>query len=56
MGYVTKEEYGKQIDEIIMLLEGKTKEIIKQIDIDIAKFAEKQEYEKAAELRDKKMQ
>ncbi len=54
MGYVTKEEYGKQIDEIIMLLEGKTKEIIKQIDIDIAKFAEKQEYEKAAELRDKK--
>ena len=55
MGYVTKEEYGKQIDEIIMLLEGKTKEIIKQIDIDIAKFAEKQEYEKAAELRDKKI-
>ena len=53
MGYVTKEEYKKQIDEIIMLLEGKTKEIIKQIDSDIIKLSEKQEYEKAAELRDK---
>ena len=47
MGYVTKEEYKKQIDEIIMLLEGKTKEIIKQIDSDIIKLSEKQEYEKA---------
>lgn len=55
MGYVTKEEYKKQIDEIIMLLEGKTKEIIKQIDSDIIKLSEKQEYEKAAELRDKKI-
>lgn len=55
MGYVTKEEYRKQIDEIIMLLEGKTKEIIKQIDSDIIKLSEKQEYEKAAELRDKKI-
>ncbi len=55
MGYVSKEEYRKQIDQIIMLLEGKTKEIIKQIDKEIIELADKQEYEKAAILRDKKI-
>lgn len=53
MGYVSKEDYRKQIDQIIMLLEGKTKEILKQIDKEIAEYSEKQEYEKAAILRDK---
>ena len=32
MGYVTKEEYRKQIDEIIDLLEGRTNKIIKEIE------------------------
>ena len=54
MGYVSKEDYKKQIDQIIMLLEGKTKEIIKQIDEEIVEHANKQEYEMAAILRDKK--
>ena len=55
MGYVSKEEYRKQIDQIIMLLEGKTKEIIKQMDKEIEELASKQEYEKAALVRDKKV-
>ena len=55
MGYVSKEDYRKQIDQIIMLLEGKTKEIIKQIDEEIVEHANKQEYEMAAILRDKKI-
>ena len=55
MGYISKEEYRKQIEQIIMLLEGKTKEIIKQLDKEIIEFASKQEYEKAAVLRDKKI-
>ena len=55
MGYVSKEDYRKQIDQIIMLLEGKTKEIIKQIDEEIVEHANKQEYEIAAILRDKKI-
>mgnify|MGYP004528320035 CR=1 FL=1 len=55
MGYVSKEDYRKQIDQIIMLLEGKTKEIIKQIDEEIVELANKQEYEMAAILRDKKI-
>ena len=55
MGYVSKEDYRKQIDQIIMLLEGKTKEIIKQMDKEMTELSEKQEYEKAALVRDKKI-
>ena len=55
MGYITEEEYRKQIDEIIMLLEGKTDRIIKRMEQEIKNLAEKQEYEKAAELRDRKI-
>jgi len=52
---VSKEEYRKQIEQIIMLLEGKTSQIIKKIDEEMAIYSEKQEYEKAANLRDKKI-
>lgn len=52
VGYVTKEEYHKQIEQILMLLEGKTEVLTKQITQEIQVLAEKQEYEKAAELRD----
>ncbi len=55
MGYVSKEDYRKQIDQILMLLEGKTEPIIKQIEKEIAQASEKMEYEKAAMLRDKKI-
>ena len=55
MGYVSKDKYRKQIDQIIMLLEGKTREIIKQINEEIIELSNKQEYEKAAILRDKKI-
>jgi len=54
-GRVSKEEYHKQIDEIIALLEGKTDKIIKKIDIEIKEFSQKLEFEKAAILRDKKI-
>ena len=55
MGYVSKEDYRKQIDQILMLLEGKIEPIIKQIEKEIALASEKMEYEKAAMLRDKKI-
>ena len=55
MGYISPEEYRKQIDEIIMLLEGKTDKIVKNIEMQIKEAANKQEYEKAAELRDRKL-
>ena len=53
MKYVTKEEYRKQIDEIIDLLEGKTDKIIKELENKMEEASKKFEYEKAAELRDR---
>ena len=54
-GRVSKEEYHKQIDEIISLLEGKTDKVIKKLSIEIKEASEKLEFEKAAILRDKKI-
>lgn len=53
MGYVTKEEYRKQIDEIIDLLEGKVDKIVKELKIQMQESAEKMDYEKAATIRDR---
>ena len=55
VNYVSKEEYRKQIEQIIMLLEGRTDAIIKELENEIKISAQKQEYEKAAMLRDKKV-
>ncbi len=53
MEYVTKEEYRKQIDEIIDLLEGKVEKIVKELKIQMQESAEKMDYEKAANIRDR---
>lgn len=53
MGYVSKDEYRKQINEIISILDGKTEKLEKQIKLEMEDAAIKQEYEKAAYLRDK---
>ena len=50
---VSKEEYKKQIEEIIELLDGKSVKLIKKLKDEIMEAASKQEYEKAAYLRDK---
>ena len=51
---VTHEEYMQEIDQVLMLLEGKTDKIIKELDEKIKEAASKLEFEKAAELRDRK--
>ena len=53
MGYVTKEEYRKQIDEIIDLLEGKTEKIVKELKKQMEEASGKLDFEKAAEIRDR---
>ena len=53
MGYVSKEEYRKQIDEIIALLDGKTDKIIKEMQKEMQELSNKMEFEKAAYIRDK---
>ena len=54
MGYVSKEEYMKQIDEIISVLEGKTDKLIRGLEQEMYEASQNMQYEKAAYLRDKK--
>ena len=53
MGNVTKEEYRKQIDEIIDLLDGKTDKIVKELENQMKKASQNLDFEKAANLRDR---
>lgn len=53
MKYVSREEYMIQINQIIMLLEGKTSKIIKELEEEMKKASEKLNFEKAANLRDR---
>ena len=50
---VSKEEYMCQINEIIDLLDGRVNKVIKNLKEEIEATSQKQEYEKAAYLRDK---
>ena len=54
VGLVSKEEYRKQIDEIIDLLDGKTEKVVKEIDAQMEEASKNLQFEKAAELRDRK--
>ena len=53
MGYISREDYREQINQIIDLLEGKTEKIIKQLKQEMEEASKKFEYEKAAYIRDK---
>ncbi len=55
IGNISKEDYRKQIDEIIDLLEGKTDKIIKSLDKQMKIESEKMNFEEAAYIRDKKL-
>jgi len=55
MGYISKEDYKKQIDEIIDLLEGKTDKIIKDLDFQMKEASKNLDFETAAYLRDRKI-
>lgn len=55
VGYITPEEYRKQIDEIIDLLDGKTDKIIKELDNQMQEAVQKLDFEQAAYLRDRKI-
>ncbi len=53
MGYVSKEEYMEQINEIIGLLEGKSEKILKNLKKQMEEASKKLDFEKAAYMRDK---
>lgn len=52
-GHISKEEYGKMINDIIDILSGKETYITKMLKSDMEKAAEELEFEKAESLRDK---
>ena len=53
MGYVSKEDYKKQINQIIGLLEGKFDTIIKESKQEMEEASKRLDFEKAASLRDR---
>ena len=53
MKYVSREDYMIQINQIIMLLEGKTSKILKELETDMKEASKNLEFEKAAILRDR---
>ena len=52
MGQVTKEEYGKMIQQVILFLEGKQESLCKLIEERMNQAAENLDFEEAAQLRD----
>lgn len=52
---VSKEEYNEVIKQVMMFLDGKVDTILKLIDDEMKKASLEMNYEKAAELRDKKV-
>ena len=51
-GKVTPEEYQKLIKQVELFLSGKQSELLKQIQSQMQKYAENEEFEKAAKMRD----
>jgi len=53
VGFIPKDEYHKLITQIVLFLEGRSNEIIKDLKKEMGKLAQKREFEKAAEIRDR---
>lgn len=53
VGNISKEEYRKQIDEIIDLLDGKTDKILKDLNNQMKEASQKLNFEEAAYIRDR---
>lgn len=51
-GKVTPEEYKKLIQQVELFLSGKQSELLKQIQVQMQKYAETEQFEKAAKMRD----
>ena len=53
MGYISKVDYKKQIDEIVSILEGKIDRLVKDLEQEMQEASVKMDFEKAAYIRDK---
>jgi excinuclease ABC subunit C len=52
IGKINKEEYAKTIEDICLILEGKTDTLIKELSLDLILRAKEQRFEEAAKIRD----
>ena len=52
-GYSSKEEYSKVIDQVLMFLEGNTKEVVKELKHAMLEASSQLEFERAGALRDR---
>ena len=50
---VSKAEYGAQIDQIELFLEGRQESVVKALDVEMRAASERTDYERAAAVRDK---
>lgn len=55
MGYISKEEYREQINQIISILDGNLNGILKELEQQMIEASKNMEFEKAAYIRDKKI-
>ncbi len=55
-GLVSEKDYNDMVSEVVKLLRGKTDDLIKDLTAKMEKSVEKLDYEKAAEIRDKRDQ
>ena len=53
MGYISKEDYRKQIDEIIDILDGKIDKVLKELEQKMLKTSKSLDFEKASYIRDR---
>ena len=52
-GKISKEAYREIINEVVLFLKGKTPDLIQKVKLEMMSAAEKKDFEKAAELRDR---
>lgn len=55
MGYISKEEYREQINQIISILDGNLNGILKELEQQMLEASKNMEFEKAAYIRDKRL-
>lgn len=53
VNYISEEEYRGHIDHVILFLKGKDRDLIKSLKIKMKEVSKKQDYEKAAKIRDR---
>ncbi len=51
--YITKEDYYKQLDEVVDFLSGNSKNVISNLTVRMLEYSQKLEFERAGKMRDK---